>query len=310
VNIIKRFVDYSFSQPPPQVIQSAGYDGVAIYTDAALPDAAYISQVRALGLEVLFIKEGGPTELYGGFNVGVRFAVSANDRLDSVGAPQDCAIAYVFADTPFTGDNEMAALQQAAAGIRSIGRRGLKVGYGNEAALRFANPDFWWGVETWSDARNGLAGWEGKTPPVAMIQMANSRALDVPGYDTDENIVLIESFGQWGAHTGPQAQTPTPTTQHTEGTTMLKFTDVHGTVCEFYRSGDKLVVRYWKDGAPLKPVILSEPPWSGANAIHLDPAGDLLPVEGFGLVLVHAATQDGHLIEAYPGPYGYQTRVI
>ncbi len=133
-----------------------------------------------------------------------------------------------------------------------------------------------------------------------MIQMANTRTHSVPGYDTDENEVYLDSFGQWGAASTPS---PLPVSRYSEGTTMLKFTDQHGTSVEMFVAGTSLFVRYWKSGAPGEPVKLSD---------DVSPNSDLLPIEAFGLTVVHAPSksQPGKIIECVPGPYGYYARVV
>ena len=294
------YVDFSFSQPPPLAVKAAGYQGVCVYLGAAMPDGAYFQACRDAGLAILPIQEWGTTSAYGGYQVGFNMAVQANDRLDSIGAPQDITVVYVAADAPLTPEEEQGPLHEWAAGIAAAGRRGFKMAYGNERALQFAGAPFWWGVETWSNTRNGLAGWEGKTPPVAMIQMANTRTHFIPGYDTDENIVLIASFGQWGAN---PAADPAPVTDYSEGTNMLKFTDSQGTACQFFTAGSNLYVRYWKGGRPDVPVLLSN---------DVEPDASLLPISAFGITVVQAAchSRPGMLVEAYPSVFGYVARVI
>ncbi len=296
------YVDFSFSQPPPAVIKASGYDGVCIYLGSARPDPGYIQQLRDQGLAIVPVQEWGPTDAYGGYDVGVRMAQQANDACDEMGVPADCSIAYVVADTPYTSDEFARALTSFSFGVQWVGRRGFRLAYGNEHALDLAAPLWQWGVETWSDERNGLAGWEGKSN-LALVQMANTRAHAIPGYDTDENLLLVENFGQWGASNTPTAQNPLPAEQYSQGVSMLKFTDQHGTAVEMFVAGTSLFVRYWKNGAMGVPVELSK---------DVEPGSDLLPISAFSLVLVHVPchSQPGKVVEAYPSPYGYLARVI
>lgn len=206
---MRHAIDFSFARPPSGLIQAAGYEGVLVYNGPAIPTSDEIADYQVHGLGVTFIYETAEDWAFGGRQAGIN-AVAHTDRVTP--SPKDRPVYYAV-DRRNTADHA-AQIRECFTAICELTDRVAVGVYGSDEtmdAVAGCHPklSYRWGVETWIAGSGGANAqvqnvglWFAKYNP-QLVQLSNSKAPDVPGFDYDSNVILADDWGQWPAPTAP-----------------------------------------------------------------------------------------------------------
>ncbi len=186
-------VDYSVPGPIDlELVRAAGYVGVVRYLTG--PNAltrAEVDELHAHGQAVGLIFETTASRAFSGFMGGVQDATIAENRADTLGAPDTTAIYYAV-DTDARRD--LPAVVSYFIGINSVARRPIGC-YGGDAAWSRLDDvvDFRWqaAATSWSD--------EYPSPAAHLVQLLGMT--HELGGNHDENTIQNPAWGQWPAPT-------------------------------------------------------------------------------------------------------------
>lgn len=215
-----RLVDFAERLVPPELITSAGYDGVVVYVSESRPGAnfdfkpvtrEYADALRSAGLAIVSNYQYGkpgwpaaPSDYTRGYDGGVADARTALQRHSAAGGP-DSAPIFFSIDEDIDHDTFAQGAVEWLRGINSVlgvARTGI---YGHARACA-------WAIEENLIGHSATAGhrwaWQtsawsaGRREPAAVLYQAVVSTPAKPGpllggipVDVDE--VLAADFGQW-----------------------------------------------------------------------------------------------------------------
>jgi peptidoglycan hydrolase-like protein with peptidoglycan-binding domain len=194
--------DYSFARPSPVALAAAGYKDVLRYvstpgnTKNITPDEVQALQDAGLGIALTWetVNQRAATSGAAG---GTTDAPLANQMADALGYPPSCVIYFVLEDpnpVPPSTWPQIDAYAQAAkqSSSRPIG------GYGSQAYLEHAI-DLGLISKGWQ-----VGGWSTDVSSKChLLQRSANPALTTMGGAVDDNLIIVEDFGQWTGSIGP-----------------------------------------------------------------------------------------------------------
>lgn len=214
-----RLIDFAERLVPPDLIKSAGYDGVVVYVSESRPSAnfdfkpvtrEYANALRAAGLAIVsnyqYGKPGGsaPSDYTRGYDGGVSDAQTALQLHAAAGGTESAPIFFSI-DEDIDADTFNSVAVEWFRGINSVlgvDRTGI---YGHSRACA-------WAIDRGVIGRSTTAGyrwaWQtsawshGEHEPTAVLYQAvvNSPTSPGPllgGIHVDVDDVLATDFGQW-----------------------------------------------------------------------------------------------------------------
>jgi hypothetical protein len=195
-------VDYAWARPSPAYLEASGYKFAVRYlsfnTTGKNLTKEEADALRAEGIDVVSNWEWRASDALGGFELGAKYAMAAEEQALAAGMPAGRPI-YFSVDWD-AQESEQAVINDYFDGVASVigrERTGAYGGYRVIKRLFDANKITWgWQTYAWSAKQ-----WDLRAQ---LRQVKNG----IEGGTMDKDLGMAADFGQWGAAPAPAPPPP------------------------------------------------------------------------------------------------------